>query len=146
MFWGLLGSVAPDFNPFFFWLFDIEQDNHLNFSHYPSFWLLLLIASAFWFVIDRRSQNPVSVFMLSISGFIHMMLDTVSGRIYWLAPFSYRPFSIGELVENANPWLVNRFPGWIYGVELLILIWAVSLFSMSHGMLKAYNTVPAGGS
>ena len=127
--WGLLGSVAPDFDHLYFWFINREQDQHLNFSHYPLFWVLLLIFSAFWFVIDRKSQNPVSAFMVSFGGFIHMILDTVPGHIFWLAPFSYQPFSIGELVEAANPWLVQSFPGWAYGVELLILIWSFSLFS-----------------
>jgi len=128
--WGLLGSIAPDFDHVYLWFFEPEQDHHLYFSHYPSFWGLLLIVAAFWFVMDRRSQNPVSAFMLSFGGFIHMILDTVPGHIFWLAPYSYRPFSIVEPLEKANPWLVDRFPGWAYGIELLILIWAVRLFSL----------------
>jgi inner membrane protein len=130
LFWGLLGSVAPDFNHLYFWFFDIEQEHHRVFTHYPSFWEVLVIGSVLWLLVARRSQNPVSAFMFSIGGFIHMILDTVTGHVFWLAPISYKPFSIGNMVETANPCLVDHSPEWSYGIELVILVWALWLFAL----------------
>ena len=130
LFWGLLGSVAPDFNYLYLWFSDIEQDHHRIFTHYSSFWGVLLIGSVLWLRSDRRSQQPVSAFMFSIGGFIHMVLDTVPGEVFWLAPISYKPFSIGKMIETIIPCLVDRFPDWGSGIELGILLWALWLFAL----------------
>jgi len=129
LFWGLLGSVLPDFDFAYLFLFDEAGTNHhVYITHYPIFWAVLLIASAFWLHFDRKSQLPVSAFLFTLGGFIHMFLDTVSGRMYWFAPFSYSVLSGDNMLFSIAPDYAQSHRHWGYGVELLIIFWAAYLY------------------
>lgn len=133
LFWGLLGSVAPDLDYYYKEMFDPSENpsHHHYFTHYPFFWLILWVLSLLWLGLNRRGQGPVSAFVFSLGGIIHNFLDTVVGRIYWFAPFSFEKYGIVSLVRNYDPSMLPDFWNWGYGVELIITLWAVYLWSRS---------------
>ena len=128
MFWGLFGSIAPDFDMLYYFLVDHTLPNHHKyFSHVPLFWLTLLLMSLFWLQLHRyRNQNPASAFIFAFNGFIHTTLDTVTGEIWWLAPFVNKSFSLGA--EKSE---IPNFTDWTFGIELSLLLLALSLWGNS---------------
>jgi hypothetical protein len=108
-FWGMIGAIAPDFDLFYFFFIDENRFHHHEYiTHFPLFWLALLLLSVEWMQIDRcRRQMPVLAVIFTLNGFIHMILDTLVGSLHWLAPFGtpdqlfslqpYNPVSKGFL-------------------------------------------------
>jgi hypothetical protein len=128
-FWGLLGSVTPDFDYLYLYLFDTRTyDHHYYPTHFPIFWAMLLFGSLLWLYSKPKSQNPVFAFMFTLNGFIHMILDSVPNPMYWLAPFSYRGFGVNLLLKKIAPWIVYDYPFWSYSIEALIIVLALNLF------------------
>jgi len=66
--------------------------------------------------------------MFTLNGFIHMILDSVPNPMYWLAPFSYRGFSVNSLLIKIAPSIAYEHPYWSFSVEAIIIILAVYLF------------------
>ena len=128
IFWGLIGSIAPDFYVLYYFLVDhILPNHHKYFTHFPLFWLTLLMMSLFWIQVHHhRNQNPASAFIFTFNGFIHTLLDTVTGEIWWLAPFVNKPFSL-VAVRSEIPY----FTDWTFGIELFLLLLALSLWANS---------------
>jgi hypothetical protein len=90
--------------------------------------MILLTGSLIWLVSSKKSQTPVLVFMFSLNGFIHMILDSVPHKIFWLAPFSFRGFSLDSLLKSVAPSIIDEHPYWSYSIEAVIIFWALYLF------------------
>ncbi len=129
MFWGMFGAIAPDIDLFYYYLIDVyKNSHHTYFTHFPLFWLILLLISMVWLRLgDNHSQNPAFAFIFAINGLIHMLLDTFTGNIFWLAPFLNTPFSLVSLDLEYNSWELNYFTHWAFVLELFIIWWAVFL-------------------
>jgi inner membrane protein len=133
LFWGLFGAVAPDMDYLYLGLFDsLNQNHHLYLTHYPFFWITLLLLSVLWLNLNRHSQNPVSAVLFSLGGLCHMFLDTIANQIYWLAPRSYVSFGLDELFETYAPSIEQNIPNWEYIFEYIIIVWALYLYLEHH--------------
>ncbi|AOS83071.1 hypothetical protein BIU88_02265 [Chlorobaculum limnaeum] len=66
--------------------------------------------------------------MFSLNGCIHMILDTLANRIFWLAPLSHRGFSADSLLIEIAPSIVDRHPLWSHSIEAIIIILALHFF------------------
>lgn len=125
---GIVGAVAPDFDMVYFhWVDHRAHSHHTYVSHYPILWLTLLAAALLW---RRRAASPVGpalALIFSLAGLIHMALDTVVGGIRWLAPVSDRFFSVTHVPAVYDHWWVNFALHWSFGLELLIVGWALGL-------------------
>jgi hypothetical protein len=129
LFWGLSGAVAPDIDHICLIFINPKQaDHHLYFPHYPVFWFSLLVLSLFWLVISKKNeQNSLLSYLFCLEGTIHMILDSVSRHIYWMAPLSYRSFSIEDLMHLKMPWFIEQYPHWELSLEASIFVWAAYL-------------------
>jgi hypothetical protein len=78
--------------------------------------------------------------MFSLNGFVHMILDSVPHKIFWLAPFSYRGFSVNALFKRIAPSIVEDHPYWSYSIEALIIILALFLFVDSQRTTRRTTT------
>jgi hypothetical protein len=127
--WGLLGAIAPDLDHIYLVLFDFHQpDHHLYFTHYPLLWISLALFSFVWLTGSKNNgQSPALAFLFSIEGATHILLDTIPRYIYWLAPFSYKSFSIEDIINWQFPMLVQKYPYWELCIEALIIAWAACL-------------------
>lgn len=128
--WGLFGAVAPDLDYLYLAVTgNLQVNHHLCFTHFLLVWVALFMASSVWMYRDRTGQPPLSAFMFSLGGLVHIFLDTISGRVFWLAPFSYETFSGDNLLFSIATEFAQTHRHWGYGVELLIIIWAAILFA-----------------
>lgn len=128
---GLLGAIAPDFDLLYFFLVDNQQHHHhMYFPHLPIVWLVLLGLSLLWFKLNPRYSSLALVF--SINGFIHLLLDSVVGDIWWLAPVIDKPYALFHIEALHQPWWLNFLLHWSFLLELSICLVAVIIFLRSR--------------
>jgi len=128
----MFGAVAPDLDHFLQVMPDpSDEPHHYYFTHFPLFWLLLCMISYVW-LSSSNNQNPLSAFMFSLGGFIHTMLDTVIGSIYWFAPFSDEEYGIVSFVKYYDPSKLPDFWNFGYVLDFLVILWAFTLWSKSR--------------
>jgi inner membrane protein len=129
----MLGAIAPDIDLLYYFLIDPSQPRHYHhtyITHFPIFWLTLLLISVLWLGwLHNRSKNQTRSLIFSLNGFIHTVLDTLTGHISWLAPFMDKPFSLTADASAATMY----FTRWTFGLELLLILWAFSLWYKSSG-------------
>lgn len=126
---GVIGAVFPDIDMFYFYLVDHRQlHHHKYFTHWPITWLALLLFSALlsrW-LPAKNAAKLLAVFALA--GMLHMMLDTLVGDIWWLAPLQKVPFKLFTVEAIYQPWWLNFILHWSFAVELMISLAAVYVF------------------
>lgn len=126
---GLLGSVFPDVDLFYFYLIDHRQTHHhLYWTHWPVFWLALLACAMVGCTLagKRHYLSYVYVFVLNIV--VHLLLDTIVGDIWWLAPALMKPFALFNVPALYQPWILNFLLHWSFLLELALLAAAFAVF------------------
>ena len=127
MLWGMLGAIAPDLDLFYYYTLDVyKTPHHTYLTHFPIFWLILILISIVWLRLSN-SQSPAFAFIFALNGLIHLILDTLTGNVFWLAPFLSTPFSFVSLDLEYNSWKLNYFTHWAFIFELFIIWWAIFL-------------------
>lgn len=125
---GLIGAIIPDVDMFYFYLIDHQQHHHHTYwSHYPLLWLSLTLSSILWFQISTKKTTALLGFIFSINGFMHILLDTINGDMWWLAPFYDVSFAIITVPARYHPWWLNFILHWSFGFEILVIGWAILL-------------------
>ncbi|MES9940433.1 MAG: metal-dependent hydrolase [Candidatus Thiodiazotropha sp. 6PLUC2] len=123
---GIFGSIAPDFDLFYFYFIDNQQyDHHIYYTHYPIVWACLMVVSIVSIVVFRKVISTYYLMVFSLCGFIHLLLDSVVGNIYWLAPFSDRAYALHGVVSYYTPWWLNFVLHWTFLFELIIVALAL---------------------
>lgn len=141
---GVVGSLAPDLDMLYFHLVDNRQHHHHTyFTHYPIVWLALLVASAIWLYTATKKNHAACAAIFSLNGFAHMLLDTVVGDIWWLAPWGNEPFAFFTVSALYRPWWLNFLLHWSFAIELAMPVWAIYLWRKSS-VFKSTVTVSNG--
>ncbi|MDD5437577.1 MAG: metal-dependent hydrolase [Patescibacteria group bacterium] len=121
---GLVASVLPDIDLFYFYLFDGKQNFHHSYwIHIPFFWLALALIVFLLTYRQKRYLTAAIIFFSNI--FLHLALDTVVGQIKWLFPFSKVFVYLFFVPSRYTFWVFNFFFHWTFLFELAILIWAL---------------------
>lgn len=129
IFVGVLGAIAPDFDMFYFYLVDNRQHHHHTYwPHYPALWLVLLALAGIWFKSAKDKSRAALALIFSMNGFIHMLLDTIVGDIWWFAPFVDKPFAFFTVQAVYKPWWLNFILHWSFALEILVFAWAAALW------------------
>lgn len=140
MFWGLLGAIAPDFDLLYFFLIDHQQHHHhLYFPHLPIVWLALFSLSLLWFRHDRQHGSLALIF--SINGFIHLLLDSVVGDVWWLAPVIDKPYALFHIEALHQPWWLNFLLHWSFLLELIICLLALAVCYRQRRLRPATSNI-----
>ncbi len=93
---------------------------------------MMLAGSVLWLLSSKNSQNAVFAFIFALNSCVHLMLDTLSNQIFWLAPYSFSGFSGDSLLRKIAPSIVDEHPYWSYAIEAIIIVLAVYLFSIER--------------
>ena len=133
VFWGMFGAVAPDLDMFYFhFVYHRSTHHHKYFSHFPSVWLALIVLSAIsCFSKPCREKLGGYALLFSVSAFLHLILDSVVGDIWWLSPFVNQPFALATVPAIYSPWWLNFILHWSFLLELAICLWAAWIWK--HG-------------
>ena len=127
--WGLLCSVLPDFDMFYFYLIDNRQHLHHGYwTHLPVFWCgMALFLYLYALLRKRRVLRLFTVF-----GFYniatHLLLDTVTGKIRWFYPLSDRDVVFFHVPARYDWWVWNFILHWTFLFELALIGYAAYLF------------------
>lgn len=128
----MFGSIAPDLDYVYQYLFDSRNyDHHFYPTHYPVFWIALLAVSCLWYMLGKKSSNPLYALMFFLNAFVHTFFDAIESRILWFAPFSYQWLSGSSIIKVIDPTFIDNHPGWNSSLEAIIIIFALSLFLRS---------------
>ncbi len=124
--WGMFGAIAPDLDLFYYLLIDpFEPRNHHHkyVTHSPVFWLTLLLISVLWLLWHQhRGKKQAAAFIFALNGFIHIVLDNITDHIFWVAPFMQHPIFLTADTSAAANYFTHR----AFGLELLLIVWALS--------------------
>ncbi len=135
---GIAGALAPDVDMLYFFGFDHRQHHHHSyFTHYPSFWMAMLLLSLLWLLASRHAKLAAMAVIFSLNGFLHMVLDSVVGDIWWLAPWDGPPFSFASVPANYHPWWLNFLLHWSFLLELALVAGAVALWRRNTNDARA---------
>ena len=126
---GVLGALAPDLDMLYFHFIDNRQHHHHTYwSHYPIFWVSLSFVSIFWYRLSVTKKNSALALIFSVCGFIHMLLDSIVGDIWWFAPFIDKPYALFTVPALYNPWWLNFILHWSFALEVGVSLWAFYLW------------------
>jgi hypothetical protein len=124
----MAGSVFPDVDLIYFYLFDHQRTHHhLYWTHIPAFWLAAGAGVLLAWAAKRELRPPVALWFFLLGVLSHLLLDSIIGDIYWLIPFSYEPFSLFTVHPRYSPWYLNFILHWVFSVELVIVASAAAL-------------------
>jgi len=124
---GMAGGVFPDLDLLYLHLVDATpQHHHTYWTHLPVAWLGL--SALAWFAARKHS----AAFRLALAAFLlawlsHLLLDTVTGDIWWLYPFVDTPYSLVTVDARYQPWWMNFLLHWSMALEFAIIGLAVWL-------------------
>ena len=124
---GLIGSVFPDLDHFWFWTEKHPpQFHHQCWLHIPFFWIVLgtpLLLAAWWRG-QRLLLAMLSLFLINVFG--HLLLDSVVGGIYWLEPFGHHAYALAAVPDQGyRPYYLNDIYHWSFGLEMIICAFAL---------------------
>lgn len=118
----MAGSVFPDIDLAYFFLFDHQRTHHhLYWTHIPAFWLAVCAGVLLAWAANRQLRPPVALWFFLLGVLSHLLLDSIIGDIYWLVPFGYQPFSLFTVHPRYSPWYLNFILHWVFGIELLLV-------------------------
>ena len=133
---GISGALLPDIDMFYFHLIDHRQHHHHSyFTHFPALWGTLLIISIIWLQVSQSSKSASLSFIFCLCGFIHLILDSIVGDIWWFAPFVNKSFAMFTVPALYKPWWLNFILHWSFALELSLVIWALLIHRKRSNLL-----------
>jgi inner membrane protein len=125
----LLGSIFPDIDwLYFFWVDHQRHHHHTYWTHYPMVWAALTLGCAVWMRLCKDSVLAPLGFIFALNGFVHLLLDTFTGPVWWLAPFVDEPFSLFIVGRTHELWWLNFVLNWSFLLETALLAAAVIVY------------------
>lgn len=125
LFIGLIGSIFPDTDLLYFFLIDNQQHLHHGYwIHIPFYWMLISITtfSIIWIFKKRNYYVPATIFFLSV--FLHLILDTLVGKIEWAQPFTKHAFFLFDVPAVHDFWILNFVFHWTFAFEIILIVCA----------------------
>lgn len=126
---GMIASVFPDTDLFWFYLVDNRQTaHHAYIFHWPLFWLMLALLA--WLIARTTRCRAAEPFIIVALGctLLHMILDSVAAEILWLKPFSDFELNLVHVKAQYDWWVWNFVLHWTFVIEIAITIIAVVVF------------------
>lgn len=121
----MIGAVAPDVDMLWFYFVDNRGHHHHSYlTHRPIVWLGFLLAGLLirqWF---QKTGTALTFF--GAGGLVHMMLDSITGAVAWLWPFSDATYPLVMVQATHSHWILSFLNHWTFKVEILIA--AAALF------------------
>lgn len=121
--WGLVGSVLPDLDLFYFYLVsDRRTVHHEYLPHLPLAWLPLFAVIALGLAAGRANRVAwIGLAVVGVNVLGHLLLDTVAGGIQWLWPFSRTEVVVAHVQARHQPWVLNFVLHWTFALEVLLV-------------------------
>lgn len=124
---GMLGGIFPDVDLLYLYLFDATpQHHHTYWTHLPLAWLG--IGALAWIAARlRRAAFRQALAAFLLGWLSHLLLDSITGDIWWLYPLIDQPYSLAKVSALHQPWWMNFLLHWSMALEVAIIAIAVAL-------------------
>ncbi|MQV96990.1 metal-dependent hydrolase [Sinorhizobium medicae] len=123
---GLIFSLAPDLDLFYFYLVDGRRTPHHDYwTHAPLFWLAAAALTVLALSLAGKRQYLIFVGIAFANVLLHLFLDSIAADIRWLYPFSDIRFNLVEIPARYQPWYLNFILHWTFAAEMAICVAAV---------------------
>lgn len=132
MWFGLFVALAPDLDLVYFYLIDNRQTlHHHYFTHFPYFWACIsLLGMLVAFMTNTRAAF-IATLILFTNALLHMLLDTIVGKIMWGWPFSFQEIVLFEVPAMYDWWVWNFVLHWTFLLECLVVLTAIRLYRIN---------------
>ena len=134
---GIFCSVLPDFDLLYFYTIDNQQHlHHTYWTHIPIFWVVavgLFYSVSRWFF--KKHFGVLSLILL-MNTWLHLILDTVAGGIYWLYPLSDINVQLMHITARYNWWVLNYIFHWTFFLEICIMLTSVIIYRRDRKILR----------
>lgn len=115
---GLAGGVAPDLDILWFVFVDHGQHHHHGYlTHRPALWALALVVLL---VLSCRWPGCRTVALLPAAALLHLVLDSLCGRIAWGWPLSAHAAPLVVVPARHGHWVANFTLHWTFAIELTL--------------------------
>lgn len=136
----LIGAVLPDIDLFYFYTIGERAAVHHSYAtHTPVFWVALI---GLWAVIMRfvfKQPMGIPALALLCGTLLHLLLDSITGGVFWLAPFSDAELIFFHVPARYPHWIMNFVFHWTFALELVTCAAASLLFLRRRKKYKAQN-------
>ena len=112
---------------YFYFIDNRSHHHHTYWTHYPVAWLTLTLMSLFWLRISKNGTSARLAVVFAISGCAHLLLDSIVGDVWWLAPFVVRPYALFVVPAVHEWWMLNFVLHWSFCFEIALVFWALAV-------------------
>jgi len=125
----LIGGVLPDFDLVYFYTIDARQVvHHQYWSHIPFYWVVIFLCLSLITYLFQNMKAFKLLFFVFFAIMLHLALDTITGQIHWLYPFSTNTYSMVHVPAVHEWWVANFVLHWTFAVELLVVFFALTVY------------------
>jgi len=141
LFWmGIVASILPDFDIFYFYLIDHRQNSHHSYwTHLPIYWLAITAFLLITSTVFKKKVWTIATIILSTNVFLHLILDTFTGHIQWFYPFYNHRFVLFHVPAIYGWWIWNFLFHWTFLFEILLLIMAYMIYRKNIKMVTFFK-------
>jgi inner membrane protein len=128
---GMVASVAPDLDLFWFYLVDHRQHLHHDYLfHAPAFWVAVALLA--WAIARLAGWAGAGLYIaVALANLLlHMVLDTLAGGIRWLWPISDRSLVLVTVPAGQSWWVWNFVLHWTFLLEMALVVAAAALAAL----------------
>lgn len=119
----MLASVFPDIDMLYFYFIDHRQHLHHSYwTHIPFWWLTILAIAMLCEILACNARYRQVVQIVALNVLLHLLLDTVAGKILWFAPFSRIGIVLVEVPPRYGWWVWNYILHWTFGIEIILIL------------------------
>ncbi|KIC39945.1 hydrolase [Ruegeria sp. ANG-R] len=126
----MIGAVAPDVDILWFYLVDDRGHHHHSYlTHRPIIWAGFLLAG----LLIRQWLQKTGTFLtfFGAGGLVHMLLDSITGEVAWLWPFSDATHPLVTVQATHSHWILSFLNHWTFKVEILITMIAILVWFLT---------------
>ncbi len=131
----MIGAVAPDVNILWFYFVDDRGHHHHSYlTHRPIIWAGFLLLG----LMIRAHALKISTFLtfFGAGGLVHMALDSITGQVAWLWPFSDATHPLVVVQATHSHWILSFLNHWTFKVEIAITVVALLVCLLSWRQSK----------
>ncbi len=126
LFLGLIGSLLPDIDIFYFYFIDKRQHLHHDYwIHTPFYWLIIAFVSFGFIKLFRKPEFKIAALIFFSNIFLHLLLDTIVGKINWLFPLTNKSIYLFNVPAIYGHWVLNFIFHWTFLFEVAVIIIAL---------------------
>ena len=128
-------SLAPDLDLLYFYLIDHRAHNHHSYwPHIPFYWLLIYCL-AIGVAVALNAERFLAFASAAFLGVgLHLFLDTITGGIRWIFPFSNKYYAFVDIPAVYSWWVLNFLLHWTFLLEIILVLLACYQIKFAHSL------------